>query len=124
MARQLSPATAVALPTAAPEIPKAAERRATARFTSERVKLTFLGADHIPHNWSIDGVLVDDRHPNIEMDGVVVGILSAMAYFDFQRKSCGGMGAPKRTGTSLLKPFSGAHGAVGQRVAISCARAE
>jgi hypothetical protein len=52
------------------------ERRNHRRFVSRQVTLTFLGADHLALNWSGDGVLVDDVHPNLAIGTTVSGIVS------------------------------------------------
>jgi len=52
-----------------------AERRGRKRFGAHQIKLTFLGADHIALNWSVDGVLLDDAHPNLAVGTTVSGIL-------------------------------------------------
>jgi len=37
--------------------------------------VTFLGADHVPLNWSEGGVLIEDRHPEVEVGTIINGIL-------------------------------------------------
>ncbi|HUK61373.1 MAG TPA: hypothetical protein VLV50_19230 [Stellaceae bacterium] len=54
----------------------AGERRAKKRFVSGQIKLVFLGAEHAALNWSVDGVLIDDKHPNLAIGTTVSGILS------------------------------------------------
>lgn len=82
MATQLAPANVLQL---APELPRAAERRAATRFTSQRVKLTFLGIDHIAHNWSTAGALVNDHHPNLDMGSTVAGVVTVRGCDGFFR---------------------------------------
>jgi hypothetical protein len=52
------------------------ERRGHRRFVSQQIKLTFLGIDHPALNWSLDGVLVDDCHPNLAIGTTVSGIIA------------------------------------------------
>ena len=54
----------------------AGERRGNRRFVSRQLKLVFLGAEHIAVNWSVDGVLLDDAHPNLALGTTVSGIMS------------------------------------------------
>jgi len=51
------------------------ERRAHRRSRSEQIRIVFLGADHIPLNWSEGGALLEDRHPDIEVGTVLPGVL-------------------------------------------------
>jgi hypothetical protein len=39
------------------------------------MRLTFLGADHVPLNWSEGGALIEDRHPEVEIGKIITGIL-------------------------------------------------
>jgi hypothetical protein len=55
--------------------PASAEQRGHRRSRSEQLRLTFLGADHIPLNWSESGALLEDRHPEVEVGTVLPGIL-------------------------------------------------
>jgi hypothetical protein len=55
--------------------PASAEQRGHRRSRSEQLRLTFLGADHIPLNWSESGALLEDRHPEVEIGTVLPGIL-------------------------------------------------
>lgn len=52
------------------------ERRAQRRSRSEQLRLTFLGADHVPRNWSESGALIDDRHPEVEVGAIITGVLT------------------------------------------------
>ena len=52
------------------------ERRSNKRFMSQQIKLTFLGVDHVAVNWSLSGVLVDDRHPHLALGTAVSGIMT------------------------------------------------
>src|SRR5215472_5660342 len=51
------------------------ERRAYRRSRAEQLRLTFLGADHLPLNWSESGALIEDRHPDLEVGTVIKGVL-------------------------------------------------
>ena len=55
--------------------PPGLERRAHKRSRAEQLRLTFLGADHLPINWSESGALIEDRHPDLEVGTVVDGVL-------------------------------------------------
>lgn len=65
-----------ALKAAVPGPSQIGERRSNKRFVSQQIKLTFLGVDHVAINWSLGGVLVDDRHPNLGLGTSVSGIIS------------------------------------------------
>jgi hypothetical protein len=55
--------------------PRSIERRAHQRSRAEQLRLTFLGADHAPLNWSEGGALIEDRHPELEVGAVIKGVL-------------------------------------------------
>ena len=85
MQAQRTPSTVTPLSTAVPG-PSTSERRTKKRFQSQQIKLTFLGFEHVAINWSLGGVLVEDRHPRLaigtDISGVMTvraGILSALA---------------------------------------------
>lgn len=65
-----------ALKTAVPGPSQAGERRGSKRYVSQQIKLTFLGVDHVAVNWSLGGVLVDDRHPHLALATSVSGIMT------------------------------------------------
>jgi hypothetical protein len=46
------------------------------RYASQQIKLTFLGWDHVALNWSLGGMLVEDRHPRLEVGAIVSGIVT------------------------------------------------
>ena len=54
----------------------AGERRAHKRFVSGQIKLVFLGAEHSALNWSLDGVLLDDKHPSLAIGTTVSGVMT------------------------------------------------
>jgi hypothetical protein len=56
--------------------PSQGERRTNKRSTSQQIKLTFLGVDHVAINWSMGGVLVADRHPHLVVGTAVSGIMT------------------------------------------------
>jgi hypothetical protein len=62
--------------TAVPGPSQAGERRGNKRYVSQQIKLTFLGADHVAVNWSLGGVLLDDRHPRLALGTSVAGIMT------------------------------------------------
>jgi hypothetical protein len=64
-----------ALKIAVPEPSQTGEKRSSKRFVSQQIKLTFLGVDHIAVNWSLGGVLVDDRHPHLALGATVSGVM-------------------------------------------------
>ena len=64
-----------ALKIAVPEPSPAGEKRSNKRFVSQQIKLTFLGVEHLAVNWSLGGVLVDDRHPHLALGAAVSGIM-------------------------------------------------
>ena len=50
------------------------ERRQHRRSRSGFLILTFLGVEHLAVNWSEGGALIPDRHPELEVGAVVIGI--------------------------------------------------
>lgn len=64
------------LQTAVPGPSRASEKRAHKRHKSQRLKLTFLGADHEPVNWSLGGFLVADCHPHAAIGTTAAGFLN------------------------------------------------
>jgi hypothetical protein len=60
--------------------PLQGERRLQKRHGSEDVVLTFLGVDHPVLNWSPEGFLVADRHPDLAIGSIVSGVLSVRGY--------------------------------------------
>lgn len=64
-----------ALKQAVPGPSQTGERRGNKRFVSQQIKLTFLGVDHVALNWSLGGILVDDRHPRLALGTSVSGIM-------------------------------------------------
>jgi hypothetical protein len=64
------------LQTAIPRPSPVEERRRHKRQTSQRLKLTFLGADQEPVDWSLGGFLVGDRHPHTAVGTITSGFLS------------------------------------------------
>jgi hypothetical protein len=79
MQSQRLPATVSSFP-ALPSPSKLGERRTNKRFNSQQIKLTFLGVDHIAINWSLSGVLVEDRHPRLAIGTDVSGIMTAKGF--------------------------------------------
>jgi hypothetical protein len=58
-----------------PDVPRAApEKRQHRRARSDFLRLTFLGVEHEVVNWSEGGALILDRHPNLEVGAVIVGV--------------------------------------------------
>ena len=76
MQAQRSPTNVAPLKTAVPA-PSQGERRTNKRFLSQQIKLTFLGWEHVALDWSLGGVLVEDRHPTLALGTSVSGILTA-----------------------------------------------
>jgi hypothetical protein len=74
------PGIVSSLKTAVPGPSPSDERRLHKRRTSDQVSLTFLGVDHTALNWSLGGVLVDDRHPNLPVGTKISGVLSIRGY--------------------------------------------
>jgi hypothetical protein len=56
------------------------ERRLQKRHTSSRMKLTFLGVEHKPANWSLGGILVADRHPHTTVGTITEGFLDIVGH--------------------------------------------
>ena len=56
------------------------ERRVQKRRTSCRMKLTFLGVEHTPANWSLGGVLVADKHPHTTVGTITEGFLDILGH--------------------------------------------
>jgi hypothetical protein len=56
------------------------ERRTNKRFNSQQIKLTFLGVDHVAINWSLGGVLVEDRHSHLAIGTDVSGVMTAKGF--------------------------------------------
>ncbi len=54
------------------------ERRLQKRHTSSRMKLTFLGVEHTPVNWSLGGILVADKHPHTAVGTITEGFLDIL----------------------------------------------
>ena len=52
------------------------ERRTYKRSASERIVVTFLGADHEPVSWSVAGFRTADRHPHTAIASVTEGFLT------------------------------------------------
>jgi hypothetical protein len=75
MKAQRSPENISPFLAAVPE-PSQGEKRANKRYVSQQLKLTFLGIDHVAINWSLGGVLVDDRHPRLALGTAVSGIMT------------------------------------------------
>jgi len=55
--------------------PSQVDRRSNKRFLSQQIKLTFLGFEHVAINWSLGGVLVEDRHPRLAVGADVSGVI-------------------------------------------------
>jgi hypothetical protein len=51
------------------------ERRIEKRLTVPRWKVTFLGAEHEPVNWSLGGFLIADSHPHTPIGTITDGFL-------------------------------------------------
>ncbi len=54
------------------------ERRLQKRHTSSRMKLTCLGVEYTPVNWSLGGILVADRHPHTGVGTITEGFLDIL----------------------------------------------
>jgi hypothetical protein len=52
------------------------ERRLFERYLSQRITVTFLGADHEPISWSAAGFLTADTHPHSQVASEAEGFLS------------------------------------------------
>jgi hypothetical protein len=57
-------------------VPLRSERRRHLRSISERIVVTFLGADHEPVSWSAAGFRTADRHPHSAICSVTEGFLT------------------------------------------------
>ena len=75
MQAQGTPGTNAPLNTAVPG-PSQGERRSSKRFLSQQIKLTFLGFEHVAVNWSLGGVLVEDRHPRLAIGTDISGVVT------------------------------------------------
>jgi hypothetical protein len=64
------------LETAVPGPSRVGEKRLHRRHMSERLTLTFLGADHEPVSWSLGGFLVVDRHQHTAIGTIASGFLN------------------------------------------------
>jgi hypothetical protein len=56
------------------------ERRLQTRHTSLRMKVTFLGVEQTPANWSLGGILVADRHPHTTVGTIMEGFLDILGH--------------------------------------------
>src|SRR5215470_11277795 len=56
------------------------ERRLQKRHTTSRMKLTFLGAEHEPLNWSLGGFLVADKHPHVSIGTTAEGFADIIGH--------------------------------------------
>lgn len=74
------PANVSSLKMAVPGQPPKGERRLHKRYAPDEISLTFLGVDHPVLNWSPEGVLVADRHPELAIGTSVSGVLSVRGY--------------------------------------------
>jgi hypothetical protein len=64
-----------ALQTTVPGPSRVKERRLQRRRTPPRWKVTFLGAEHEPVNWSLGGFLIADCHPHTPIGTTTAGFL-------------------------------------------------
>ena len=64
------------LQSAVPGPSHAKERRTHKRYLTQRLKLTFLGADHEPTSWSLGGFLVADCHQHTAIGTVTAGFMN------------------------------------------------
>jgi hypothetical protein len=55
--------------------PSQTDRRHNKRFQSQQIKITFLGFEYVAINWSLGGVLVEDRHPNLAVGTDISGVM-------------------------------------------------
>lgn len=60
---------------AVPALGIAKDRRRHKRYQSARMKLTFLGTEHEPINWSLGGFLVADKLPQLPSGTVTEGFV-------------------------------------------------
>ena len=77
MEARRSPGNVSLLKTDVPGPSEPGEKRNKKRFGSQQIKLTFLGVDHVAINWSLGGILVEDRHPHLAIGTGVSGIMTA-----------------------------------------------
>jgi hypothetical protein len=56
------------------------ERRLQKRNISSRFKLTCLGVEHPPVNWSLGGILVAGRHPRTDVGTIIEAFLDILAH--------------------------------------------
>ena len=63
------------LQTTVPGPSRVKERRLQKRHTRPRFKVTFLGAEHEPVNWSLGGFLIADSHPHTPIGTTSDGFL-------------------------------------------------
>jgi hypothetical protein len=68
------------LQTAVPGPSRVNEKRAHKRHVTQRLKLTFLGADHEPVSWSLGGFLVADCHPHTAIGTITAGFLNVRGH--------------------------------------------
>ena len=68
------------LETAVPGPSRIGEKRLHKRHVSQRLTLTFLGADHEPVSWSLGGFLVADRHPHTAIGTIAAGFLNVRGH--------------------------------------------
>jgi len=66
------------LQTTVPGPSRVKEKRLHLRRPDSRLKLTFLGAEHAPINWSLGGFLVDDSHPHTDVGTSTAGFLDIL----------------------------------------------
>jgi hypothetical protein len=68
------------LETAVPGPSRIGEKRLHKRHLSQRLTLTFLGADHEAVSWSLGGFLVADRHPHTPIGTTAAGFLTVWGH--------------------------------------------
>lgn len=71
----VSPEVVSTLQTAVPGPSRVKERRLQKRRAPPRWKVTFLGAEHEPVNWSLGGFLISDSHPHTPIGTTTDGFL-------------------------------------------------
>jgi hypothetical protein len=69
------------LDTAVPGPSQVGEKRLYDRRVSQRLTLTFLGADHEAINWSLGGFLVADRHPHTPIGTIAAGFMNVRGHY-------------------------------------------
>jgi hypothetical protein len=52
------------------------DRRVMRRFASREINATFIGTDHPALNWSLRGMLVEDRNSSLAIGASISGILT------------------------------------------------